>query len=83
MPVVLMAALRKAGTSVCQPIDRFELELPAQAHQPVAALLGRLDWSSSTSPHRLGTPRSPATCRQPGCPISPHGYRTSPAAREC
>ena len=42
MPVVLMAALRKAGTSVCQPIDRFELELPAQAHQPVAALLGRL-----------------------------------------
>ena len=41
-PVVLMAALREAGTSVCQPIDRFELELPAQANQPVAALLGRL-----------------------------------------
>ena len=41
-PVVLMAALREAGTSVCQPIDRFELELPALANQPVAALLGRL-----------------------------------------
>ncbi len=27
---------------MCQPIDRFELELPDRAHQPVAALLGRL-----------------------------------------
>ena len=27
---------------MCQPIDRFELDLPAQAHGQVAALLGRL-----------------------------------------
>ena len=41
-PVVLMAALRLAGTSVCQPVDRFELELPEQLYGQVAALLGRL-----------------------------------------
>ena len=41
-PVVLTAALREARTTVCQPIDRFELDLPEQAHAPVAALLGRL-----------------------------------------
>ncbi|MGN6484683.1 MAG: GTP-binding protein [Thermomicrobiales bacterium] len=27
-PLVLMAALRQAGTSVCEPIQRFELETP-------------------------------------------------------
>jgi ribosomal protection tetracycline resistance protein len=41
-PVVLMAALREARTTVCQPIDQFELDLPEQAHGAVAALLGRL-----------------------------------------
>ena len=41
-PVVVMAALREARTTVCQPIDRFELDLPDQAHAPVIALLGRL-----------------------------------------
>ena len=41
-PVVLMAALQKARTLVCQPVDRFELDLPAHAHGQVAALLGRL-----------------------------------------
>jgi len=40
--VVLAAALDRAGTVVCQPVDRFELELPLAAHSPVAALLGRL-----------------------------------------
>ena len=41
-PVVLMAALREARTTVCRPIDRFELDLPEQAHGEVTALLGRL-----------------------------------------
>jgi ribosomal protection tetracycline resistance protein len=41
-PVVLMAALREARTEVCQPIDRFELDLPEQVHGRMAALLGRL-----------------------------------------
>jgi ribosomal protection tetracycline resistance protein len=41
-PVVLMAALRQARTTVCRPIDRFELDVPEQAHGQVAALLGRL-----------------------------------------
>ncbi|HVN11681.1 MAG TPA: hypothetical protein VMT69_06290 [Kineosporiaceae bacterium] len=41
-PVVVMAALREAGTTVCRPVDRFELDLPEQAHGRLTALLGRL-----------------------------------------
>jgi ribosomal protection tetracycline resistance protein len=41
-PVVLAAALAQAGTLVCRPVDRFELDLPEQALSQVAALLGRL-----------------------------------------
>ncbi|MEH1124998.1 translation factor GTPase family protein [Micromonospora sp. CPCC 206061] len=41
-PVVVTAALRQAGTQVCHPVDRFELDLPHHAHGPVTALLGRL-----------------------------------------
>jgi ribosomal protection tetracycline resistance protein len=41
-PVVVAAALRRAGTRVCQPIDRFELDLPQHAHGPVTAMLGPL-----------------------------------------
>ena len=41
-PVVLMAALVGARTVVCQPVDRFELDLPEQAFGQVAPLLGRL-----------------------------------------
>ncbi|GGQ82038.1 elongation factor G [Couchioplanes azureus] len=41
-PVVVAAALRRAGTRVCQPVDRFELDLPGAAHAAVTSLLGRL-----------------------------------------
>jgi ribosomal protection tetracycline resistance protein len=41
-PVVVAAALATAGTRVCRPVDRFELELPDQAFPAVASLLGRL-----------------------------------------
>lgn len=41
-PVVVMAAVAQAGTRVCQPVDRFELELPDEAFGSVAPLLGRL-----------------------------------------
>lgn len=41
-PVVLAAALDEAGTRVCRPVDRVELDLPEPAYAAVAALLGRL-----------------------------------------
>jgi ribosomal protection tetracycline resistance protein len=41
-PVVVTAALRRAGTRVCQPIERFELDLPHQTFDRVMAVLGRL-----------------------------------------
>ena len=34
-PLVLMGALRRAGTRVLEPVHRFELELPADALGPV------------------------------------------------
>ena len=41
-PVVVMAALAEAGTRVCEPVDRFELDLPDDVFGQVASLLGRL-----------------------------------------
>ncbi|KOX03216.1 GTP-binding protein [Micromonospora sp. NRRL B-16802] len=41
-PVVVAAALRQAGTRVCQPIERFDVNLPQSAVEKVLALLGRL-----------------------------------------
>ncbi|HST67434.1 MAG TPA: hypothetical protein VLM05_19835, partial [Mycobacteriales bacterium] len=38
-PLVLMAALRRAGTRVQEPVARFRLEIPADTMGPVAAVL--------------------------------------------
>jgi ribosomal protection tetracycline resistance protein len=43
IPLVLMDALKQAGTAVCQPIDHFQLEMPADTLGPVLSLLARLD----------------------------------------
>ncbi|MEH0821931.1 MULTISPECIES: translation factor GTPase family protein [unclassified Micromonospora] len=40
-PVVVAAALRQAGTRVCQPIERFDVNLPRHTVETVLALLGR------------------------------------------
>jgi ribosomal protection tetracycline resistance protein len=42
-PLVLMAALKQAGTIVCEPIHRFHLGLPTDALAAAMGLLGRLD----------------------------------------
>ncbi|MEV4349072.1 translation factor GTPase family protein [Actinoplanes sp. NPDC049596] len=41
-PVVVASALDRAGTRVCQPIERFDVNLPRETFDAVAALLGRL-----------------------------------------
>jgi ribosomal protection tetracycline resistance protein len=41
-PLVLMDALRRAGTTVCEPMHRFRLELPADALGTVLPALARL-----------------------------------------
>ncbi|MGH3585428.1 MAG: GTP-binding protein, partial [Pseudonocardia sp.] len=41
-PLVLMAALRRAGTTVHEPVHRFHLEVPADTYSAVMALLARL-----------------------------------------
>jgi ribosomal protection tetracycline resistance protein len=45
-PLVLMRALREAGTVVCEPIHRFHLELPTDTVGPVLAELARLHGSA-------------------------------------
>ncbi len=42
-PLVLMAALREAGTVVCEPIHRYELEIPADVLPVIVPTLARLE----------------------------------------
>ena len=42
-PLVAMAALARAGTTVCEPIHRFRLELPDDTVSAVLAVLARLE----------------------------------------
>lgn len=41
-PLVLMEALKRAGTVVCEPIHRFHLEIPADTFGPLLSVLSRL-----------------------------------------
>ncbi len=41
-PLVLMAALAKAGTQVCEPVHRFRLELPAETLAATLAMLAEV-----------------------------------------
>jgi ribosomal protection tetracycline resistance protein len=41
-PVVLQSALARAGTRVCEPVDRFDAEVPEPAVGPLADVVGRL-----------------------------------------
>ena len=49
-PLVLMSALGKAGTQVCEPINRFRLDVPADTLGPILPVLARLQ----------AVPRTPA-----------------------
>jgi ribosomal protection tetracycline resistance protein len=47
-PLVLMNALQQAGTVVCEPIFRFQLELPADTLGDISPVLARLGAISQT-----------------------------------
>jgi ribosomal protection tetracycline resistance protein len=42
-PLVLMSALKQAGTAVCEPIHRFHLDAPTDTLGPVLRVLARLE----------------------------------------
>jgi len=42
-PLVLVSALRQAGTAVCEPVHAFRLEIPADAVDAVLPALARAD----------------------------------------
>jgi ribosomal protection tetracycline resistance protein len=44
-PLVLMSALHRAGTTVCEPVHRFHLEIPADTFGAVSQVLSRLEAS--------------------------------------
>jgi ribosomal protection tetracycline resistance protein len=48
-PLVVMEALRRGGTAVCEPIHRFHLEIPSAAFGAVSQALARLE----ASPHAV------------------------------
>jgi len=54
-PLVLMAALREAGTTVHEPLHRFTLQIPADTLGPVTALLARARAVPRTTITRGGT----------------------------
>ena len=56
-PVVLMSALQRAGTIVCEPIHRFRLECPAEKLHTVLSALGRL----GATPHETAATDDTAT----------------------
>ena len=41
-PLVLMSALQQAGTEVCEPVDRFHLEIPADTLGAIVSALAQL-----------------------------------------
>jgi len=54
-PLVVMGALRRAGTRVLEPISRFRLEVPADTVGAVSALLARVQAVPlSTAAHGRG-----------------------------
>ncbi|MER7400338.1 translation factor GTPase family protein [Streptomyces sp. NPDC000151] len=60
-PLVLMSALRQAGTRVHEPVHRFLLDLPADALGPVLPVLARLGAVPETPLLRTSTCRLEGT----------------------
>ncbi len=48
-PLVLMNALRQAGTVVCEPVHRFELEIPKTALNTLLPILAQLQATPETT----------------------------------
>jgi ribosomal protection tetracycline resistance protein len=53
-PLVLMTALRRAGTTVHEPVHRFHLEVPADTYGSVLPVLSRLRAVPQAPQHRDG-----------------------------
>ena len=53
-PLVVMSALQRAGTDVCEPVNGFQLEFPADCLPAVLALLSRLR-ATPQAPEIVGT----------------------------
>ena len=52
-PLVMMRALQEAGTTVCEPVHRFHLEIPSDTFGAVSRVLARLEGSLSSVATRV------------------------------
>ena len=66
-PQVLRAALRQAGTVVCEPMARVSLEIPAGTIRPVLAATARL--GGTASPAATAGTAGPAGTPSPGASL--------------
>ncbi len=68
VPLVLMQALERSGSVVCEPVFRISAEVPTEATGPVLAALGRLGAGAGTPSPRgeltLLETKLPASCLQ-------------------
>jgi ribosomal protection tetracycline resistance protein len=54
-PLVMMRALQEAGTTVCEPVYRFQLEIPSDTFGAVSRALARLEGSLSSVVTRVSS----------------------------
>jgi ribosomal protection tetracycline resistance protein len=65
VPLVLMQALERGGTAVCEPVFRIAAEVPTDAIGPMLAALGRLGAGAATP-----TPRGELSMLEAALPAS-------------
>ena len=76
-PLVLMNALKRAGTQVCEPVQQFRIEFPTDVLGAVSRALAQLDAIPLTTQTSDSTARSKARFRR-------RGYtRSSSSCRRC
>ncbi len=75
-PLVLMSAIARAGTVVCEPIHRFRLEAPSEAVGAVLGALTRLQGvPREQTRHGEARARSRARFPPPSCTSCAGGSR--------
>ncbi|WKU07098.1 hypothetical protein [Micromonospora sp. HUAS LYJ1] len=77
-PLVLMTALRAAGTTVHEPVNQFEAEVPDDT---VHAVISRLAAARATIDHRRTTGTPPTRPRTDGNPLNRKEYLSHLAKR--
>ncbi len=66
-PLVLMQALQRAGTRVCEPISRVRIDAPSTSMGSILGALAPVEPRSTRRPYAVTTSASRPTCRPRRC----------------